>query len=234
MKIPTTLLLLLAACTTKSSSELATSEISPAFNADVSADGVLIVGATLTTESEEGTLVTYVSLGEGDTLTLVVEGVEVPFGEVEVTNTGTGEVDYVTYAAVGAWVGDEGEVTVALERDAGDPAPSSILPIPPGLDLDTVAGDHPIGTDLVVGWSPTADDAMHGRASGDCIDAIEEDFDTDAGTWTIPGASLDAAEACDVQVGVRRSRDGTVDAAFASTGTATGRQVRDATTTLVP
>jgi hypothetical protein len=222
----------LAACTTTSSSDLATADILPSFTVTVDDNGVLTANATFQAEPEEGALATYVDLADGDVLTLHLGDVAVPFAEVTATNTATGNETFATYAAAGAWTGGEGEVTIGLDRADGDPAPTSTVPIPADFALASLPDTFPVANDLAVTWSPTGGDPVDAEASGDCISGFDDTDMEDAGTWTLPAAHLDVDEVCDITVRIVRHRDGTLDPAFNPGGSAEGKQVRSGTTTL--
>ena len=219
------------ACSVASSSDVATSDIKPHFSATVVGD-ILTVSAHFTTDAEKGSLLTYVDLADGDTLTLTVEGVDIPFEEITATNTASGDEDYATYESAGAWTGSEGEVTVAFTREKGDSAPESVLPIPPDFTLDPLDATHVVNTDLAVTWSPTGDDLIDGTLSGDCVERLEVKDQADAGTWTVPAASLAPTEVCEVTARIDRHRDGTLDPAFNQDGEASGQQSRTDKTVL--
>lgn len=225
-------LTLLGACSVVPSEDVATADLKPSMTASVDDVGILSVVVTFTTTPEEGTAITYVDLAEGDELTLTLDGAELGFSEVTVTNQGTGNEEYATYVSGGPWTGESASVTVALTRENGDSAPETVIEIPDAFDVDPLPATHLMGTDLTVTWSPTAEDPVDLRLKGDCVEHEAEDQD-DVGSWTIAGRTLEVEQPCDATAYVTRHRQGALDPAFDPEGEAEGRQERDQGTTLV-
>lgn len=220
-------LLLLAtvtACTTTSSTDVLTSEIYAAINAETKGDGKTIVSTTLYVDSPLS--FNFVELGGGDSLVAKTAGVSKTMVEREVLNTVIHRAEF-DIAAPGTIF------EVVFDRDVDAGAPRSLATIPAAFDLTAPPSTMSRAAPLTLTWAPAGGpDGMSWLARGDCIEDATGAIMGDTGTVTIEPARLKqrmgagiAAE-CPVTFTIQRAKPGALDDAYEA-GTIHGTQSRD-------
>ncbi|MBS1151003.1 MAG: hypothetical protein H6Q89_2701 [Myxococcaceae bacterium] len=215
----------LSACTTASSTDIKTSGLYATITGTANGSGATEVSTTL----QLGPLsTTFVELSGTDTLTATS-------GSNTATLKKFALLGLVNYSA--SLTGDEEgkSVTVALTRSGGDTsAPSSVLTLPAKFELTgpTAGATFKRGTDQIeVKWDTSGKpDTLTIDLSGSCIETVSKTA-TDSGSLVIAGSELKASKdnetkTCDVTVTTRRTRAGTLDAAYGKGGSVSGVQVR--------
>ncbi|CAN96203.1 MULTISPECIES: hypothetical protein [Sorangium] len=200
---------LLAGCTeTLDSQQIKTGGISATLEAIAESASSTTLRATLKAGGDESN--TYVILSAGDRISATVDGEAVAM---------SAESDGVYEAAVDVGAGGT-EIRVLLDRDDedDDDATNNVGTLPEPFDLEALPREPvPRGEDLTIAWSPsTSGDDMVIDVKGRCIFSKTFDVGGDPGTYTIEAGELEATssqetESCDVDVVIRRSRNGTTD-----------------------
>ncbi len=124
------------------------------------------------------------------------------------------------YEAKFSDVEEDTEFSVTLERpdDVTASNNSGTLPAPYTLD-DPTSKLSRAEDDLELTWAPESDDKMTLELDGDCIFTFKKDV-PDTASYTIVAGTLDStgkedeAEACDVDLNARRTREGKADSKF--------------------
>lgn len=167
-----------------------------------------------------------VRLTEGDALTA--------FGPVGARSLfGSGGFGVVSYSNSVTLDGGPARVRVALDRPLHDPAPSTVVDLPPPFEIDpgrrsTFDFDFDV---IPISWSHRGPDAMQLDVSGWCIHDFQRHLGWDEGFTLIEPGMLDARSdwggaPCELTVRLQRTRAGFVDPALAG-GEAWGTQVRE-------
>jgi hypothetical protein len=217
-------LLALCACASVDSADVRTSGMYASFTATTDgtasvADAVLRVGGASSN--------TFVSLSEGDELSVTVDGTTTVLEE---TRLG----DYSVYSAAIAAFAEDTVFDFAFTRATDDSAPSSPTSLPAPFALSAPVEDQvwSRAEDLVVSWEPSGEqDTMLVELTSDCTWPWTDTLDGDPGTVTIPADEVEVIDghedlSCAGAVRFARRRAGTLDAAFGEGGSVYGIQAR--------
>jgi hypothetical protein len=214
---------LLPACTTVSSTEVLTSEIYAAINAETTGDGKTTVTATLFVDSP--ITLDFVELEGGDSLVAKTGSQSKPMVERENLNTIVHDAE-LDGDAEGA------SFEVAFVRDVDAGAPRSVATLPAKFEIMAPPTTASRAMPLVIAWSPAGSpDAMAWTASGSCIEDAAGPIIGDPGTVMI-GPDLikqrmgtGIADQCTMSISIERKRPGMLDAHYRQ-GVIHGTQVR--------
>lgn len=212
-------------CTSADSTDIKTS----GYYATITATGNGTGKTAVSTVIQLGPLsTTFVELKGSDTLTATS-------GSETVTLKKFDLLGLISYN--GTLDGDaEGkDFTVALTRgkeDTSAPKSAGTLPAPFTLSSPAKGATFVRGTDAIsVKWDNSGKaDAMSVELSGTCIQSVSK-TPSDSGEVTIGANEIKASKdnetkTCDVTVTVKRTRDGTLDAAYGKGGSVRGIQTR--------
>ncbi|HRI70305.1 MAG TPA: hypothetical protein PK156_39005 [Polyangium sp.] len=223
-------LLMLSACTaeTVDSKNIRTGGIVAILMASSTSDSATSVTAALKVGGTGSN--TYVDLSGGDRIFAVANDNRV---EMEAQGTGTYQTDFNTAA-------ENTEFIVDLQRETDDDAPLStgLLPGPFTFQVPTMSTSRMQA--LTITWSPSGStDDMTMELNGTCIFNRTIDIPGDTGSHMIEPGTLasvnpDKPETCDITVDMKRSRNGTVDAAFDPDSSFVLEQTRTAKFTSAP
>ncbi len=215
----------LSGCSTASSTDIKTSGLYASFSGTADGSGKTRVSTTL----QVGQLsTTFVEIAGTDAL-------DASSGTDKSAMAKSSLLGLVSYSA--SLTGDEEgkSVTVALTRASPDTsAPSSTLTLPAKFQITGPTGGAAFarGADAIeVKWDNSGKtDAMSAELSGSCIKPVTK-TGPDTGSLIIAGADLVATKdnetkTCDVSIVVKRSRTGTLDAAYGKGGSVQGIQSR--------
>ncbi len=209
-----------------SSTAVDTAAVSAQMTVTADATGTAVAGASLTSASNP---TQFIELAHGDAFTASTGG----HSQAMVKTPFEGAVSYVaSFAGAGA---ADTAFTIALQRATGSSAPSSVCTLPPPFDvsLATTSTSFSRKNDTIsfVISSPDPNDAMSVAVSGNCIQPQIFYIGNGpmpalvaGGIQPAPGGPADAS--CPVTLAVQRSRQGTLDPAFASGGKITCSQTR--------
>ena len=226
--LPTVLLVIaLTGCSDSTGGGTPTSEISPAFSVSAVPNGITFVFGRLEAEGFAS-----VRLPDSDALVVTAAG-QLKQMRWTVDPLGGGQ-----YAASLTQLDGGTVVNVALSRSDDGDAPSSVVTMPPSLELSSpVAGTSvTAGQDLLVSWAPSGTpDLMQvvmrtvvcdRTGAGNTIITTLVGDPGDVTVQVDPSLlpPLASGEECEVDVQVQRLTEGTVDPAFAG-GTFVGRQL---------
>lgn len=216
----------LSACSTASSTDIKTSGMNAGISGLSDGSGNTSVSVSLRVGAQS---TTFVELSGTDELKATSDGKSVVLKKFEL-------LGLVTYN--GTLAGDdEGKgVTVAFTRASPDvSAPTSTFSMPAkfALKAPAVQANFKRGTDAIeVKWDNDGKaDPMTVELTGTCIDPVSKAVATDTGSLVISGSELKASKdnetkSCNVTIVVRRTRTGTLDAAYGQGGIANGIQSR--------
>jgi hypothetical protein len=228
-------LLLLAtvvpACTTISSTDVLTSEIYAAINAETTGDGKTTVTATLFVNSP--ITLDFVELEGGDSLVAKTGSQSKTMVEHENLNT-------IVHDAELDGDAEDAIFEVAFERDVDAGAPRSVATLPAKFEIMAPPTTMSRAMPLVIAWSPSGTmDAMAWTASGSCIEDATGPIMGDIGTTMIdPGfikqrMGTGIADQCTVSISIERRRPGMLDAHYRQ-GVVHGTQARKFFVTSTP
>jgi hypothetical protein len=145
--------------------------------------------------------------------------------------------DIIHYHADLDTTDEDAEVIFRFTRSIDDGAPDSrcILPRPMTIDVP-VASDtfSRLQADVVITWDTSgSNQPMNLKVEGDCFAELNESFENDPGTYTVPAgtlqSSMEPATACEATVRLSRTNSGTLDPAFGEGGSVVCSQVRSVT-----
>lgn len=223
-------LLMLSACTveTVDSANIRTGGIVALLRATATSEMATSVTAQLKVGGDGSN--TYVDLSNGDSIFAVGNDRRI---EMEAQGTGTYQADFDTAA-------ENTEFIVDLQRDNDDDAPMStgMLPGPFTFVVPNMTTSR--GQSLTVTWTPSGStDDMTMELNGTCIFHRSIDIPGDTGSHVIEPGTLvsvntDKPETCDVTVDMKRTRNGTADAAFDPDSSFVLEQTRTAKFTSAP
>ncbi|MGC4121686.1 MAG: hypothetical protein QM765_45335 [Myxococcales bacterium] len=219
--------ILLIACSTKSASDFATSDMVADMTATATGNGGTSVSATL---REEGTALTFIQLTSDDELIASQGSDSRSMGETSLLGLVTYNANFNKDAADTTF-----HVKLTRKKDGGAPDSYASLPKPFGL-APLAASEFSRTTPITVTWTTdSSTDKMSLGVAGDCIEGYQGALAANATQYVIeanglkkrtPSSADDkVADSCDATLTITRSRSGTVDAAFHS-GSFTASQVR--------
>ena len=225
------LLFAAASCHTESLSDFATSAVTASITALTKGDGSTNVTATL---REGPTSLTFLQLTSDDALA-VTSGTTQRMTELSLLGV-------VSYSASMPLDAEGTTFTVALTRKKDSGAPHSVMTLPAGFTLASLASASYSRADAgpTVGWSPASSQPMELSFSGNCIDDFSDSAPASSASYSLPAGALhkrtaqatpDGGQAvpdtCAVTVDVDRVLSGTLDPGYAG-GDASGIQRRSA------
>jgi len=220
--------MLVVACKTESASEYQTAEITASFSALATGNGSTEVSGTL----GRGALLTFLQLTADDQL-VASQG-----GEVKAMKEAS-LLGLVSYSATFGTDAADTELHVKLIRAIDAGAPDSKASLPQPFSLATLAkSDYSRAEAIVVSWTSAASsDPLTLEVTGTCLDSYSADPSPSATSFTIPANALKkhapasstetVPDECDAGIRLKRTRAGTVDAAFKG-GSFKAAQVRTA------
>lgn len=214
------------ACTTVDSEDLLTSGMSATMTVTALGDGQSRVGTVLRAGAPSSS--TFVDLGNGDDLTVSVDGAA-PVALVEYSLFGL-----PGYSVV---IDDDSPETVfdiSLTRTLDDGAPSSKISLPQPFDLvwDTTPTELSRAQSITFVWNaPEEGGQMAISASGDCLSGYTTTADAESGTVVIPANALTPIAGsenvnCQATFTFQSQKAGTLDTGFGEGGAASGIQQR--------
>lgn len=212
-----------AACTTTSSTEVLTSEIYAAIDAETMGDGKTTVSATLFVNSP--LTLDFVELEGGDALVAKSGSQSKPMVEHENLNTIVHDAELDGDA--------EGTVfEVAFERDVDAGAPRSVATLPAKFEITAPPPTMSRASAMTIAWAPAgSQDGMSWSMSGPCIEDVAGPIMGDTGTVIVDAnlvkkrMGMNIADSCTVLVTVARAKVGTLDEHFRQ-GVVRGTQAR--------
>lgn len=231
-----TLLVSLIACSSTSSTNVATSQFKPFFEVDVdtTGKGSTYVGVIF---DQPGSL-TQVRLEGGDTVTFKTDkDPSLPLGYDSGLQVYNNTIQAVT---------DRSFVTIVLTRASGTSAPNSTVQLPAALALTAPAANANVpyggGTGkLALTWSNAISGATVDFSTSPCGGAAfssKTNSGPDNGTFTLATSDLlvgaPAASGSCVSIRMTRHVNGTLDPAYAPSGTFTARREDYVQVTVMP
>ncbi|MGI5863527.1 MAG: hypothetical protein ACOX6T_15935 [Myxococcales bacterium] len=223
------------ACSTKSASEIDTSEMNARMRAIATGDGNTRVEVSL---RDPSALLTFRQLTADDKLEASVAGETKQ--RVEHSLLGS-----VTYSATFGTDAAETEVRVSLSRSNGTNARDSSVRMPAPFTLQPLANESfSRAAPLTLRWSSApSPDPLNLEISGECIESYSADLGTGSSSFTVPAGALvkrvdqeegrAISDECAITLTVTRAREGSVDRAFHG-GSFTAEQTRTVNAQSVP
>lgn len=219
-----TLLLLLPACASVKSSDVATSSIWADLAAVTDGDGTTATAILRVGGADSNT---FVDLEEGDQIDVTAGAETVTLQEVALGDL---------FSYVGSLAADEAgtEFTFDFQRALLTSAPASTATMPDPFELTAPAAGAALSRaqGITVTWEPSGTDAtMRVLLRSECIVDAQVDVDGDPGSYTYePGSYLvvDGAEgqSCEATLTVQRIGFGALDPAFETGGQVYAAQER--------
>lgn len=214
----------LAACSTRSASEVPTQQMW----ADISATSTDGANATVAATFRDGQLsLTFLQLTTDDHLTATQGSVSHPLVETSLL----GLVTYNAAFSTGS-VGTRFDITMTRKLDSGAPLTSVTLPEP--VTLAAVSSPQSRANPFTVSWtSASSSDPLSVSVRGTCLQDFNASVPTNATSYTVTAGSLkkpsaSSPDTCSATLTLSRTRNGTLDSHFLG-GTAQGVQSRSVT-----
>jgi hypothetical protein len=214
------------ACTKVNSADLKTAGMSAHITVTADGTGKTSVSARLNVDTN---VTDYVDLSAGDSFSATAGGKTQGMGRDNTLGVISYNTDFTGLDAVDTLY------TVALTRanDTSAPASTATLPAPFKITAPTAGATASRAADLTLTWDTTGADAMTYEASGACIKAVfKTAIPSDSGTFVIPKGTIaptdtsKANDTCQVQITIRRTRNGTLDKAYGYGGDIAAAQTR--------
>jgi len=222
-------------CTDVDSTNLKTSGIRAELTVTGRGDGSAYASAGLYVS--DSTL-TFVELQEGDSLTATT-------GDQSKDLTKSELLGLISYGATFSDADAEGTTySIAFNRDSDESATGNTASLPAKFNLTAPVGDalsySRANDDIVITYDNSGKaDEMSYSLDGDCLNVYGQVLDGDPGTITLPKGTLTLKDtttsptSCQVTLTVSRTREGTLDPAFAE-GHMAGVQSRSFTFSSMP